>query len=77
MIDEKRFKSNNDQQKSFKKMNMNAKLSIKKRMTLRRIIDLRFVDNSDFDSIILDNERKIIYVVIIVEISRKKKIIFA
>jgi hypothetical protein len=53
MIDEKRFKSNNDQQKSFKKMNMNAKFSIKKKMTLRRVIDLRFVDNFDFNSIIL------------------------
>jgi hypothetical protein len=73
MIDEKRFKSNNDQQKSFKKMNTNAKLNIKKRMTLRRVIDLRFVDNSDFDSIIVNDEKKIIYVVIIVETSRKKK----
>jgi pyruvate/2-oxoglutarate/acetoin dehydrogenase E1 component len=73
MIDEKRLKLNNDQQKSFKKMNTNAKLNIEKRMTLRRVIDLRSVDNFDSDSIILDDEKKIIYAVIIVETSRKKK----
>jgi pyruvate/2-oxoglutarate/acetoin dehydrogenase E1 component len=73
MIDEKRFKSNNDQQKSFKKLNTNAKLSIEERMILRRVIDLRFVDNSDSDSIILDDKKKIIYAVIIVETSRKKR----
>jgi pyruvate/2-oxoglutarate/acetoin dehydrogenase E1 component len=73
MIDEKRSKSNNDQQKSFKKMNTNAKLSIKKRMTLRRVIDLRSVDNSDFDSIILNDEKKSIYAVIIVETFRKER----
>jgi hypothetical protein len=54
-------------------MNTNAKLNIKKRMTLRRVIDLRFVDNFDFDSIILNNERKIIYAVVIVETSRKEE----
>jgi hypothetical protein len=58
MTDEKRFRLNNDQQKSFKKMNTNAKLSIKKRMTLRRVIDLRSVDNFDSDSTILDDEKK-------------------
>jgi hypothetical protein len=73
MIDEKRSKSNNDQQKSFKKMNTNAKLSIKKKMTLRRVIDLRSVDNSNSDSIILDDEKKIIYAVIIAETSRKER----
>jgi hypothetical protein len=73
MIDEKRSKLNNDQQKSFKKMNTNAKLSIEKRMILRRVVDLRFVDNFNSDSAILDDERKIIYAVIIVETSRKKK----
>jgi hypothetical protein len=73
MIDEKRSKSNNDQQKSFKKLNTDAKLSIKKRMILRRVIDLRFVDNSDSDSAVLDDEKKIIYAVIIVETSRKRR----
>jgi hypothetical protein len=73
MIDEKRSKSNNDQQKSFKKLNTDAKFSIKKRMTLRRAIDLRSVDNSDSDSAVLDDEKKIIYAVIIVETSRKKR----
>jgi hypothetical protein len=42
-------------------------------MTLRRIIDLSFVDNFNSNSIILNDERKIIYVVIIVETSRKEK----
>jgi hypothetical protein len=73
MIDEKRFKSNNDQQKSFKKMNTNAKLSIKKRMTLRRAINLRFVDNFDLDSVILNDEKKSIYAVIIVETFHKER----
>jgi pyruvate/2-oxoglutarate/acetoin dehydrogenase E1 component len=73
MTDEKRFKSNNDQQKSFKKLNTDAKLSIEKKMTLRRVIDLRSVDNSDLDSVVLDDEKKIIYAVIIVETSRKRR----
>jgi hypothetical protein len=73
MIDEKRFKSNNDQQKSFKKMNTNAKFSIKEKITLRRVIDLRFIDNFNSDSIVLNDEKKIIYAVIIVETSRKKR----
>jgi hypothetical protein len=42
-------------------------------MTLHRVINLRFVDNFNLDSIILNDERKIIYVVIIVETSRKEK----
>jgi hypothetical protein len=77
MTDEKRSKSNNDQQKSFKKLNTDAKLNIKEKMTLRRAIDLRFVDNSDFDSAVLDDEKKIIYAVIIVETSRKKRFLRA
>ncbi len=73
MINEKRSRSNNDQQKSFKKMNIDAKLSIEERMTLRRVIDLRFVDNFDFDSAILDDEKKSIYAAIIVETFRKER----
>jgi hypothetical protein len=42
-------------------------------MTLRRAIDLRFVDKSDLDSAILDDEKKSIYAAIIVETSRKKR----
>ncbi len=54
-------------------MNTNAKFNIKEKMILLRVIDLRFINNSDFDSIILNDEKKIIYVVIIVETFHKKK----
>ncbi len=52
-------------------MNTYAKLNIQKRMTLRRVVDLRFIDNSDSDSIIVNDEKK--HAVIIVEISRKRR----
>jgi hypothetical protein len=71
MIDEKRFKSNNDQLTFSKKANM-KNLSIKKRMTLRRAVDLRFVDTSDSDSS-LNDEKKSFYAVIIAETSRKNR----
>ncbi len=54
-------------------MSINAKLNIKKKMSLRFVVDLRFINNFDSDLIILDNEKKAIYAVIIVETSRKQR----
>ncbi len=58
MIDEKRSESNNDQLTFLKRTNM-KNLNIKKRMILRRVIDLRFVNISDSDSS-LNDEKKIV-----------------
>jgi hypothetical protein len=71
MIDEKRSRSDNDQLTFSKKANM-KNLSIKERMTLRRAVDLRFVDISDSDSS-LNDEMKSSYAVIIAETLRKDR----